>query len=462
MNHIFISYSRHDIDFARYTRALLENLGFYVWMDEKRLSPGVDWWDEIEASIDSCLAFVIIMSPASRESVFCRNEILRALDQKKPLYPILYQGKHFGMIAHVQHEDMRGGLGDTFSDSFVQRLKNIAPLKSSKTIRVEVLHSSIEKVEADVLLHKLAPGSGGLDVRLVKKLNRTDSDFSKGSLKDVGDYAILETEGAIASKQVAFIKTEWVGGLGYRQVRQFAERGLAVLGAETPNAEHIIMTVHGVNTRLRLDEGESILAQFAGLIDVLQAWQAPYALKKITIVEFNKDRIKRIKNALQAYFDEVEYAQPSDNDDWGYDLTFERETAVDVPDAGAVDIKPYAIAIFPEDAELEDVFYYGIERPVHAMGLLCERLNPSDDATLNDMQSVLARIKSASTIICDITQITPQLYLQLGYAWGANVPTALITRNEQTPAELGKAVQYAKIWQLEERLSQWIKTTLNT
>ncbi len=48
MSHIFISYSREDSEFARYLRAQLESNGFRVWMDEQRLHPGTDWWDEIE------------------------------------------------------------------------------------------------------------------------------------------------------------------------------------------------------------------------------------------------------------------------------------------------------------------------------------------------------------------------------------------------------------------------------
>ena len=36
MSHIFIGYSRQDVDFARYVRALLENQGFYVWMAKAR------------------------------------------------------------------------------------------------------------------------------------------------------------------------------------------------------------------------------------------------------------------------------------------------------------------------------------------------------------------------------------------------------------------------------------------
>lgn len=460
MSHIFISYSRQDIDFARYLRALFENQGFPVWMDEKRLSAGMDWWDEIETSIDACAAFVVIMSPDARESVFVRNEILRAIDRKKALFPVLLKGQHFGMLAYVQHEDMRHGLNATLSRNFAQRLRDALGLSNKRTVRVEVAHSPIQAFDADVVLLKLAPGSGGVDRFVSKLLNKANITIDEEALGEVGGYDIIETRGTLKARHVAYVRTEWVGAFGYRQVRQFAHRGLSVLGTNLLDTRHIAMTIHGVNTRLRLDEGESMLAQLAGLIDVLQAWQAPRNLEKITIVEIDEDRVQRIKAALQNFFDEVHYAQPASDTDWGYDLTFEREQTVKTPNAGDDKSKRYAIAIFPETPDLEDIFFYGIERPIHAMGLLCERLNPAsdDDDEPDNIQATLERIQAASAVICDITEMSPLLYLQLGYAMGRDIPTALITRKDRSRHFLEEAlVKYDKIWQLEERLGQWLR-----
>lgn len=459
MSHIFISYSRQDIDFARYVRASLESQGFYVWMDEKRLSAGMDWWDEIEHNIDSCAAFLVLMSPDSRESVFVRNEILRALDQKRPLFPILYRGKHFGMLAHAHYEDMRGGLNDSFSDDFCNRLHDATGMGSKRTVRFEVMHNAIESVEADVLLLKDSPGAGGVASIIMKSLRKANIMIPSEAMSEVGDYHMVKSNGTLKADHTLFVRTEWVGHFGYRQVRQFANRGLSVTGKELPSAKHIIMTIHGVNTRLNLDEGESMLAQLAGLVDVMQAWQAPRDLEKITIVEFDKTRVRRIREALQDYFDEVHYAQVAEDVDWGYDLTFERETQIDAPDAGQEKIKPYAVALFPDKPDLEDIFYYGIQRPVHATGLLCERLNPDNQEDENDtLQAILDRIKTASVLICDVSEITSLLYLQLGYAWGRGIPTVLISRNENNQLSPDSTLHYEKIWQLEERLGQWLKS----
>ena len=67
MAHVFISYSKQNVEFARYLRRLLQEAGFAVWLDESRLAPGAHWWKDIEHNIESCSAFVVIMSPDARK-----------------------------------------------------------------------------------------------------------------------------------------------------------------------------------------------------------------------------------------------------------------------------------------------------------------------------------------------------------------------------------------------------------
>ncbi len=57
MAHIFISYSKTDIDFARELRGLLQDQGFTVWMDETQLHAGQRWWKTIEDQITGLSCF---------------------------------------------------------------------------------------------------------------------------------------------------------------------------------------------------------------------------------------------------------------------------------------------------------------------------------------------------------------------------------------------------------------------
>lgn len=117
MSHIFISYSKQNIDFARHLRRLLQDQGFAVWMDETQLGASEKWWSSIEQNIISCTAFIIIMSPASKISDWVEREILVAEDPdyQKPLFPVLLEGKVWSRLANIQYEDMRVGLNATLT-----------------------------------------------------------------------------------------------------------------------------------------------------------------------------------------------------------------------------------------------------------------------------------------------------------------------------------------------------------
>lgn len=131
--HIFLSYSHKDLDFARYLRAILAKEGFQVWMDKKRISAGMDWTDEIQKAVDDCGALVIIMTPESRESKFVQSEILHAMDRKKPIFPVLLVGEPFFLLKSYQSEDMRAGLSAQPSFEFLQNLRTAAAKRQTKS-----------------------------------------------------------------------------------------------------------------------------------------------------------------------------------------------------------------------------------------------------------------------------------------------------------------------------------------
>ena len=64
------------------------------------------------------------------------------------------------------------------------------------------------------------------------------------------------------------------------------------------------------------------------------------------------------------------------------------------------------------------------------MGLLCERIQIKSDDDVDVKERQLKRIQNATIMVCDTTTrpmiMIPMLYLYLGCAWGANVPTVLI------------------------------------
>ncbi len=106
--HVFISYSRRDKDYARQIADHLGGSGFAVWIDDQ-IDYGDAWFEQINGAIQSCAAFVLLMSPEAEESEWVRKEILLAKRYKKPIFPLLLAGEEFPIVIDIQFADVKDG-----------------------------------------------------------------------------------------------------------------------------------------------------------------------------------------------------------------------------------------------------------------------------------------------------------------------------------------------------------------
>ena len=134
MSHVFISYSKKDITFARHLKWLLEAHGMRVWMDEKSIDPSEDWWATIESSVENCSALVVIMSENSHHSRWVRREVLLAENLEKPLFPVLLNGQVWTQLADIHYADMRAGTRAELPEEFARAL---ASALSVEPVRVQ-------------------------------------------------------------------------------------------------------------------------------------------------------------------------------------------------------------------------------------------------------------------------------------------------------------------------------------
>lgn len=82
----------------------------------------------------------------------------------------------------------------------------------------------------------------------------------------------------------------------------------------------------------------------------------------------------------------------------------------------------------PFRKDMDDVFYYGIQGPVHKAGFLCERVD-QEAFTGDILNRVKERIETASVVIAELSGSNPNVYLEVGYAWGKGRPTILLLKN---------------------------------
>jgi TIR domain len=93
----FISYSRADgeeIAVKLADQLIAGSPGINVWLDRRRLQPGVDWDQQLIEALRSCegVLFVMTSDSVSPKSE-CKREWVRALKYKKPIIPLLFDAE---------------------------------------------------------------------------------------------------------------------------------------------------------------------------------------------------------------------------------------------------------------------------------------------------------------------------------------------------------------------------------
>ncbi len=126
--HIFISYSKRNKQYARSLADHLIASGFDVWIDD-RIDYGSLWADVIQKAIEDCAAFIVIMTPDSRESRWVKTECEYATQQGKRVFPLLLAGDVFFRYVSVQYVNVSDE--SLPPDAFLDELAEVAPRKPS-------------------------------------------------------------------------------------------------------------------------------------------------------------------------------------------------------------------------------------------------------------------------------------------------------------------------------------------
>jgi hypothetical protein len=123
--------------------------------------------------------------------------------------------------------------------------------------------------------------------------------------------------------------------------------------------------------------------------------------------------------------------------------------------AATVENKPRAFVAMPFSDDMEDVFYYGIQNPVRQLGYICERVD-QEAFTGDILDQVKMRIENAEVVIADLTGSNPNVYLEVGYAWGKGRPTVLVANKKDElkfDVRGQKCLKYQSIKDLEKLLT---------
>lgn len=317
-------------------------------------------------------------------------------------------------------------------------------------ITFDVVCDDVLTFEADVLALKFAQALYGADRVVAERLfdNSGVADPMVLFPKPHG-FKLLSTKGKIAATDVLFVGVEPLREFEYKQIREFGRKVLVSLAGAAPKTKTLGVTIHGPG--YGLDESESFEAEIAGFLDALTSGDFPEDLEQITIVERNNARSRRLKNLLDELISNRRV--PIDGHAQTRDLgeaSAERLRAVGY----ASESKPNVFVAMPFAEDMDDVFHYGIQGAVNSAGFLCERADLSS-FTGDVMEWVKKRIATASLIIADLSTANPNVYLEVGYAWGCGKPTVLLVRDTNDlrfDVRTQRCLVYKKIKDLESLL----------
>lgn len=322
--------------------------------------------------------------------------------------------------------------------------------KTHRNINIVVQCDDALLFATDILILKYAQALYGVDAAVVRRLEAS-GEVIKHLLPRPSEFKIFPSDGQLGANSVLFIGVKNLRSFDYQAIRSFAQQALSLLAEEIPKTRHICLTLHGLG--YGLDESEAFKAEIAGLLDAIASNNFPESLEQVTIVERNIRRAERLSHLLAQLLPNGLVPLPTT----GHPASASAAAREALDDVGRNSKnKAHVFVAMPFAPEFDDHFHYGIQGATNAAGFLCER---ADLATFTGdvMAWVKERITSASLLIADLSTANPNVYLEVGYAWGRNIPTLLLVRDT---AELRfdvrgqRCLVYKSIRHLEELLRQ--------
>jgi len=215
---------------------------------------------------------------------------------------------------------------------------------------------------------------------------------------------------------------------------------LNILSKKDPDIKHLAMTIHGPGSGK--DEIESAYSQFGGIIDALRDGNYPRSLKRITLVNRDKEIVKRLRKSFDEVLLNEQYASKV-NENWLYQLKIQPHksnepkstTITEIDSAGKSSaFKQTIFVAMPFKKEMNNLFHFAIQNPARNSDFLCERMDSDNEMFTTDIFSnIKKQIDSSSLIIGVLTDSNPNVYLEIGYAIGKNKPILFLIKKGDVP-----------------------------
>lgn len=133
---IFISYSRRDQEFVTRLASDLNEQVSGVWFDQSAIQMGQKWHDEIMDGIRECNVFIVVLSPDSVESKYVQEEVNKALELGKTIFPVIYRPTNWdgGLASLVQDVPVLDLRPESYAENFPKLVNGLVDAESAITV----------------------------------------------------------------------------------------------------------------------------------------------------------------------------------------------------------------------------------------------------------------------------------------------------------------------------------------
>jgi hypothetical protein len=332
-----------------------------------------------------------------------------------------------------------------------------------------VKEGDVTEEPSDLLLLKFAQSFYGADKAVASCLISAGL-CTEAEMKPLpGDFVVIETKRSIAPKYVLFLGTPPLRSFNYNEMEIFAARAIEKIADIGLPVKTLTTTIHG--TGYGLDGGEALQRLVLGFhMGLLK--QKIRTIEKITFLTLGKRAERLLNAALQAITtidkaaEEVGTISPMPPKD---NQSSEPDTKLnDIKSIGlshpifpipTIVNKRHVFVALPFTEEFQNVYEFGIYPAVRNCGFICERVDETH-FTGDVLHRIKGGIEAADLVIADMTEGRPNVYLEVGYAWGRGVPVIFVAKKGERlhfDVSTHRCIFYGKFTQFAKDLEELIR-----
>ena len=283
----------------------------------------------------------------------------------------------------------------------------------------------VRQFDCDILVLKYAGYSHGADLAVAEALGASLAT-------DKRHHRFIETSNKIKAKEVLVIGVGSLNEFEYLEISEFGRTAIEIIKRERPQARTIGITIHGTGYGLDLVAVSGSLK--AGLTSRTHQ-EIDAKIHVLTRDARQFEVLQQIFSGERLTTSRIPHLNPSQIDDGGR-------------------YGKRLFAAMPFDKSFDDHWDFAILPSGHKNGLLIERLD-HEFFTGDIVSEIRNRIDKSSAVVALLDQANPNVFLEVGYAWGVGRPTILMLHEAATPpfdVVSHKMIRYGRIKDLRDLL----------